>query len=162
MNLQDIRYLYEYNRWANRLILDAVEALSVEEQMQDRSVSHHSIHGTTLHLLFAEWVWLERWKGNSPSAPLKAEDFPDLASIRNYWHQIETECADFLNNLTEETLQAPLTYKDIAGNEHHNPLVLLMQHVVNHATLHRGQIMAMIRQLGIKPPATDFLFFFRK
>ncbi|HEX4946138.1 MAG TPA: DinB family protein [Blastocatellia bacterium] len=162
MNLQDIRYLYDYNRWANHLLLDAVAAISVEEQMQDRGVSHQSIHGTLLHLLFAEWVWLERWKGNSPSAPLRVEEFPDLASIRNYWQQIEAEYADFLSNLTEETLQANLTYKDIAGNQHSNPLVLLMQHVVNHATLHRGQVVAMIRQLGIEPPATDFLFFFRR
>jgi uncharacterized damage-inducible protein DinB len=162
MNLQDIRYFHEYNRWANHLILDAVEAVSTEEQLRERGVSHHSMHGTLVHLLFAEWVWLERWKGHSPSAPLRAEDFPDLASIRNYWQQLEAQYDDFLNNLTEETLQANLTYKDIAGNEYHNPLVLLMQHVVNHATLHRGQVMAMLRQLGIKPPATDFLFFFRR
>jgi uncharacterized damage-inducible protein DinB len=162
MNLQDIRYFHDYNRWANHLILDAVEAISPEEQMRDRGVSHQSIHGTLVHLLFAEWVWLHRWQGASPSAPLKAEDFPDLASIRSYWQQLEAQYDDFLSNLTEEKLQANLTYKDIAGNEYHNPLVLLMQHVVNHATLHRGQVMAMIRQLGIQPPATDFLFFFRR
>ena len=120
------------------------------------------MHGTLLHMLFAEWVWLERWRGNSPSAPLRAEDFPDLAAIRSYWQQIEAEYADFLSNLTEEALQANVAYKDIAGNEHRNPLCLLMQHVVNHATLHRGQVVAMIRQLGIIPPATDFLFFFRR
>ena len=162
MNIQDIRYLYDYTNWANHLILDAAEAVSVEELMRDRGVSHQSIHGTLLHMLFAEWVWLERWRGNSPSAPLRAEDYPDLAAIRRYWQQIEAEYADFLGNLTEASLQANVTYKDIAGNEHRNPLCLLVQHVVNHATLHRGQVVAMIRQLGIKPPATDFLFFFRK
>ncbi len=162
MNLQDIRYLYEYTNWANHLILDAAEAVSVEEQLRDRGVSHQSMHGTLLHMLFAEWVWLARWNGNSPSTPLRANEFPDLASIRNYWQQIEAEYASFLASLTNEALQANVTYKDIAGNEHKNPLGLLLQHVVNHATLHRGQVVAMIRQLGIKPPATDFLFFFRK
>ena len=62
----------------------------------------------------------------------------------------------------DESMQAGTTYKDLAGNEYTNPLGLLMQHVVNHATLHRGQVVAMIRQLGIKPPATDFVFYFRK
>jgi uncharacterized damage-inducible protein DinB len=162
MNIQDIRALYDYTNWANHLILDAAATVSVEEQLRDRGVSHQSLHGTLLHMLFAEWVWLERWRGNSPSAPLRAEDFPDLAAIRNYWRQIEAERAEFLAGLTDESLQANLTYKDIAGNEYHNPLGLLMQHVVNHATLHRGQVVAMIRQLGSKPPATDFLFFFRR
>ncbi len=162
MNIQDIRYLFDYTSWANHLILDAAEEIETEEQLFDRGVSHQSIHGTLLHMLFAEWVWLNRWKGASPDNALTAEDYPDLASIKKYWLQIEAERDEFLNGISDESLQDGTTYKDLAGNEYTNPLGLLMQHVVNHATLHRGQIVAMIRQLGIKPPATDFLFFFRK
>ena len=162
MTTNDIRYLFDYTRWANHLILDAAEEIKVEEQLFDRGVSHQSIHGTLLHMLFAEWVWLNRWQGNSPDNALNAEDYPDLASIRKYWLQIEAERDEFLNGLTDESLQAGTTYQDLAGNEFTNPLGLLMQHVVNHATLHRGQVVAIIRQLGIKPPATDFLFYFRK
>ena len=33
-------------------------------------------------------------------------------------------------------------------------------HVVNHATLHRGQIVGMLRQLGVTPPATDIVFYY--
>jgi uncharacterized damage-inducible protein DinB len=33
-------------------------------------------------------------------------------------------------------------------------------HVVNHATLHRGQVVGMLRQLGIRPPATDLVFYY--
>ncbi len=162
MTTNDIRYLFDYTSWANNLILDAADEIEVEEQLFDRGVSHQSIHGTLLHMLFAEWVWLNRWKGNSPSDALSADDYPDLASVKKYWLQIEAERSKFLDGLTDESLQAGTTYKDLAGNEYTNPLGLLMQHVVNHATLHRGQVVAMIRQLGIKPPATDFLFFFRK
>jgi uncharacterized damage-inducible protein DinB len=38
-------------------------------------------------------------------------------------------------------------------------LVDQMQHVINHATLHRGQVVEMIRQLGLEPPSTDLLFY---
>jgi uncharacterized damage-inducible protein DinB len=162
MNVQDIRKLYDYTNWANHLILDATEPVSREEQLRDRGVSHQSIHGTMLHMLFAEWVWLARWKGTSPSAPLHTDEFPNLAAIRHYWQQIEAERDDFIANLTDEALQAGLKYKDLKGIEYTNPLGLLMQHVVNHATLHRGQVVAMLRQLGLTPPATDFLFYFRK
>jgi uncharacterized damage-inducible protein DinB len=162
MNTQDIRYLFDYTNWANHLILNAAEEIKIEEQLFDRGVSHQSIHGTLLHMLFAEWVWLLRWKGTFPTDALKAEDYPDLASIKKYWLQIEAERDEFLAGLTDDSLQAGTTYKDLAGNEYTNPLGLLMQHVVNHATLHRGQVVAMIRQLDIKPPATDFVFYFRK
>lgn len=162
MNLRTIRYLYDYTNWANHIVLDATEAISAEEQLRDRGVSHQSIHGTLLHMLFAEWVWLTRWKGSAPIAPLRIEDYPTLAVLRQQWQQIEAEYTTFIAALTEEALQENLQYKDTKGNEYSNPLVLLMQHVVNHATLHRGQVISMIRQLGIPPPATDFLFFFRK
>ena len=162
MKLSEIQYLFDYTKWANHLILDATANLSEEEFMKDRGVSYQSMHGTMLHMLFAEWVWLRRFQGNSPSAPLAANDYPDLASIKKYWQQIEAERNEFLTTLSDESLEENLTYNDIAGNEHSNPRGLLLQHVVNHATLHRGQVVSMIRQLGIKPPATDFLFYFRK
>jgi hypothetical protein len=31
-------------------------------------------------------------------------------------------------------------------------------HVVTHGTLHRDQVVGMLRQLGVKPPATDIVF----
>lgn len=162
MKLSEIQFLFDYTKWANHLILDAAANLSEEEFMKDRGVSYQSMHGTMLHLLFAEWVWLRRFQGSSPSAPLAANDYPDLASIKKYWQQIEAKRDEFLATLSDESLEENLTYKDIAGNEHSNLRGLLLQHVVNHATLHRGQVVSMIRQLGIKPPATDFLFYFRK
>ncbi len=162
MNTTDIRTLNDYTAWANHLLLDAVEQVSVEERQRETGVSHRSIHGTLVHLLFAEWVWLARWKGHSPTTVLREEDFPELTAIRKRWQQIEEERAEFIAGLTDEAIQAELSYADTKGNRHTDPLGLLMQHVVNHATLHRGQIVAMIRQLGRTPPATDFLFYLRK
>jgi uncharacterized damage-inducible protein DinB len=162
MNTSDVRLLFDYTVWANHLILDAVEKLSTEDQQRNVQISHDSIHGTLVHMLFAEWVWLARWKGTFPSAALSIEDYPTVAAVRQHWQQIEAERAAFIASLTDEVLQSHVTYRDLKGNEYHNPLGLLMQHVVNHATLHRGQIVGLIRQLGVTPPATDFLFYFRK
>ena len=57
---------------------------------------------------------------------------------------------------------ADLPFKLLSGDDSSMPLVNQMQHVVNHATLHRGQVVGMIRQLGITPPSTDLLFFLRR
>ena len=40
------------------------------------------------------------------------------------------------------------------------PAWQIVMHVVNHGTLHRGQIVGMLRQLGVKPPATDIVFYY--
>ena len=40
------------------------------------------------------------------------------------------------------------------------PAWQIVMHLVNHGTLHRGQFVGMLRQLGVKPPTTDILFYF--
>jgi uncharacterized damage-inducible protein DinB len=43
------------------------------------------------------------------------------------------------------------------------PFWQILVHVVNHATLHRGQAMSILRQMGIAPPAhIDVMNFHRE
>jgi uncharacterized damage-inducible protein DinB len=159
VNLNDIRRLFDYTEYANRLALDAAEKLTEEQRRHDFKISHGSIHGTLVHMAGAEWVWLERWKGVSHSRIWTADDFADVAALRSRWREIETERRELLVNLTEERLRRDLSYKNIKGEPFTLPLVEQMQHVVNHGTLHRGQVVGMIRQLGLQPPAVDLLYY---
>lgn len=159
MNLNDIRQLFDYTDHANHLVLDAAETLTDEQLRQDVKISHGSIFGTLAHMTGAEWVWLSRWQGVSPSEIWNDKTFADLAALRARWQQIETERKALLDNLTMDALHAELGYRNIKGEAFSLPLVVQMQHVVNHATLHRGQVVGMIRQLGIAPPAVDLLFY---
>jgi uncharacterized damage-inducible protein DinB len=64
-----------------------------------------------------------------------------------------------LDSISDADLAADLGYRRFTGEAYSLPLVQQMQHVVNHATLHRGQVVGMIRQLGVAPPSTDLLFY---
>ncbi|HEV8140406.1 MAG TPA: DinB family protein, partial [Pyrinomonadaceae bacterium] len=64
-------------------------------------------------------------------------------------------------HLDEDRLIADLPFRLLSGDPSSMRLVDQMQHVANHATMHRGQIVGMIRQLGIEPPSTDLLFYLR-
>ena len=70
--------------------------------------------------------------------------------------------AQFISDLDEPRLAAELPFKLLSGDASSMRLVDQMQHVANHATLHRGQVVGMIRQLGIAPPSTDLLFYLRR
>jgi uncharacterized damage-inducible protein DinB len=159
MNKNDIQQLYEFNRWANARILDAVSKLTPEQFTTDLSSSFRSVRDTLVHLLSAEWIWLRRWQGTSPAAMLSPSDFPDLAALRAKWAEVEREQAEFIEHLTEESLAATLAYTNTKGERWEYPLGQLMQHVVNHGSYHRGQITAFLRQLGAEAVATDFLVF---
>jgi len=159
MNLDDIRKLFDYTEYANHLALDAAQELTEEQRRHDFKISHGSIHGTLTHMAGAEWIWLERWRGVSHSRIWTDADFADVPALRARWRQIEEERRQLLDGLSEERLHQDLSYKNVKGEPFTLPLVEQMQHVVNHATLHRGQVVGMIRQLGVQPPAVDLLFY---
>ena len=167
MNLSDTRHLFDYTEWANGLALNASQKLSDENLRRDVGISHKSIFGTLLHMAGAEWIWLERWHGRSPG---KAEAWsmwtpascPDLAALNDRWSEVVDRRAQFISRLDEERLAADLPFKLLSGDPSSMRLVDQMQHVANHATMHRGQVVGMIRQLGIDPPSTDLLFYVRR
>ena len=167
MNLADIKRLIDYTEWANALAFDAATRLSDENLRRDFGISHKSIFGTLLHMAGAEWIWLERWNGRSPRKSeawslWTTESCADLPMLKARWSRVIDERARFLSEVDDERLAAELSFNLLSGDPSSMVLVDQMQHVVNHATMHRGQIVGMIRQLGIEPPATDLLFYLRR
>ncbi|PYS54030.1 MAG: damage-inducible protein DinB [Acidobacteria bacterium] len=164
MNINEIRRLYAYTEWANRLVLEAAEKLSTEQLIRDVKISHNSILGTLLHMAGAEWIWLERWHGHSPTdpdawKPWTVEACGNLQQLGANWQPVVEKRRAYLAGLTDADLPGERSFKRLNGETYSMPLVEQMQHVVNHATLHRGQVVGMIRQLGFTPPATDLLFY---
>ena len=167
MNLSDIRHLFDYTEWANELALKAAAELSDEDLRRDFKISHRSIFATLLHMAGAEWIWLERWQGRSPAGKeawsrWTTDSCADLKALDQLWLEVIERRAHFISELDEPGLAAERPFRLLSGDPNSLRLVDQMQHVVNHATLHRGQVVGMIRQLGIAPPATDLLFYLRR
>ena len=160
MNKQDVEYLYDYNRWANARVLDDASKLTPEQFTTDLRSSHRSVRDTLAHTLAAEWIWLERWKGTSPKALLDPVDFPTLESLRTRWAHVERDCLEFLKGVTDKALAEPITYTNTRGEEWTYPLVRMLQHLMNHSTYHRGQVITMLRQLGAAVTPVDLLVYF--
>jgi len=167
MNLTDIRHLFDYTEWANGLAMDAATKLSEENLRREVQISHGSIFGTLRHMAGAEWIWLERWHGRSPAKKeawslWTTETCADLATLNQRWKEVVDRRTQFISELDESRLAAELPFKLLSGDPSSMRLVDQMQHVANHATLHRGQVVGMVRQLGIEPPSTDLLFYLRR
>jgi uncharacterized damage-inducible protein DinB len=166
MNLTDIRHLYDYTEWANDLAMTAAAKLPDEDLRRNVAISHNSIFETLLHMAAAEWIWLERWHGRSPKREeawpeWTPEVCPDVATLRERWRDIIDRRATLIAGLDEDRLAAELPFNLLSGDPNSMRLVDQMHHCANHATLHRGQVVGMIRQLGIEPPSTDLLFYLR-
>lgn len=158
----EIEELYAYNRWANRRLLDAVSRLGPGEYTRDLGSSFPSIHETLVHILSAEWVWLSRWRGQSPAGIPDSWDVTTFGGLRAQWAEVERDQRAFVSELTEDALGRSIAYRNTKGEPFEQPLARMLRHVVNHSTYHRGQVVTMLRQLGAEATATDLILFCRE
>jgi len=162
VNQQDLRTLVDYHYWARDRMFDALEPLTGEQLTRDMGNSFKSIHQTVVHVYAAEWAWYERWHGVSPTALLSSEQFPDLASIRRAWSEHEVKMRAYVDGLGDEGASRVIEYKLLSGHGGSSPVWQMLQHVVNHASYHRGQVTTMIRQLGGQPAKPmDMIAYYR-
>jgi len=162
MDLRELTSLYKYNYWASGRLMSVVDTLSQEQFLRELGSSHRSIRGTLVHIMGAEWIWLSRWRGQSPKALLSEEDFPDAESLKRRWREVERQMLDFVWGLKEEDLRQRISYTTTEGAPYTSPLWQMMLHVVNHSTYHRGQVTSMLRQIGIEPKGTDLILYYRE
>lgn len=162
MILADVERLLRFNEWANARVFDAIAALTPEQATKDLGSSFPTVALTAAHMVAGEWIWLQRWLGVSNSKFPDWANSSDIADLRRRLSEIEQERAQFIAGLTDADLLIPRAYKLMTGLEDQQPLDVMVTHVVNHATYHRGQIASFFRQLGLKPIGTDFITFARE
>jgi len=160
MNKKDILTLYKYNQWANGKILSAAANVTTEQFVADAAFPHGGLRSTLVHTLFAQWIWHNRWEGNSPAFRLKPEEFPSFESLRERWMAEEESLMAFVDTLTDEKLNTVIPYKNTKGIPFEQVLWKMMAHVVNHGTQHRAEAAAMLTEYGCSPGDVDMIYFF--
>jgi uncharacterized damage-inducible protein DinB len=154
--------LVDYTEWANHRILDTASTLSVEDFRRDLRASHGGVRGTLAHSYGAELVWLERFEGAPPSSMPKESEFEDVAALRARWTALEARRRSWLDSLGKDAGDRVVTYRNLKGDPFSSALWPLVQHLANHGSYHRGQVVVLLRQLGVKPPTTDLVAFDRE
>ena len=162
MNLQDLQTMIDYHYWARDRLLDALESLTPEQYNRDLGSSFKSIRETVTHTYAAEWAWYLRWRGESPTALLPADRFADLAALRTAWNEQQADMLAFVNGLDAAGVARVIDYKLLSGQPGSSPIWQMLQHVVNHASYHRGQVTTMLRQIGASPAKPmDMIAYYR-
>jgi len=163
MNLLELQTLLDYHYWARDRLLDAAEPLTPEQFTRNLGNSFPSIRDTLVHIYAAEWIWCSRWKGESPQSMPGPSTFPDVATVRSTWTAHEERMRAVLDGLGEQGIHRTIEYRTLDGKPHAQLFWQMLQHVVNHASYHRGQVTTMIRQLEATPPKSmDLIAFYRE
>jgi uncharacterized damage-inducible protein DinB len=152
----------QYSAWATRTLLAACDSLTSDEQHRDLGVSHGSVLRTLHHIYVAERFWIgcvlaDRIPPLGDFVNELASPELPFAELGQLWPAIWASIDGWLATASDETLSQTVLLTISSESRFDCPRWQILRHVVNHATLHRGQILIMLRALGKKPPCVDYL-----
>lgn len=149
----------DYTAWATGKLLEACSALNSEELQRDLRCSHGGILGTLRHIYYAELLWLARLEEPTSMFQRPVPE-PALEELAREWPLLWGRFRQWLEGVSDSQLETELHSRRLNGEEFHLERWKVLLHVVNHSTLHRGQVVSQLRQLGATPPATDLFFYY--
>jgi len=163
MTANDVRQLLDYHYWARDRVIEAVRRVDLTTFTAPRDSSFSSIRDTLAHTYLAEWAWYSRWQGKSPSAFPALDQFADVESLSTAWQDTEQKVRAFVQPMSDHDVMRVVAYRMFSGVEATSPIWQMVQHVVNHASYHRGQVTTMLRQAGAEPAKSmDLIAYYRE
>ena len=152
-----------YHLWANQKLIDVILSLPEELQVKEIPSSFKSLHSTLLHMWDAEAAWWQRIKLQErievPSEGFKGS----IEDVCNELMQQSGMWERWIINASELAIDHVFSYQNSKKEQFKQPTYLVLLHILNHGTYHRGQLVNQLRQLGIdKIPQTDFIVWSRK
>src|SRR6185436_10124024 len=155
--------LATYNIWANQKLLETILALPEEKQKQELPSSFKSLYTTVFHMWDAESIWWQRMKLHERIIRPSDNFNSSMKDVANGLLQQNQQWQEWVNTATEPILDHVFQYYNQKKESFKQPIFQMLLHVFNHGSYHRGQLVNMLRQLGIeKIPPTDFIVWSRK
>jgi uncharacterized damage-inducible protein DinB len=158
-----VQTMARYNAWQNRSVYSAAASLTDPQRREDRGAFFGSIHATLNHILWADRTWMARFDA-APRLAAKSiseglTEFADWEALASERQRFDAHLQSWADTLDPSALEGDLTwYSAGAGREMTAPRAVLVTHLFNHQTHHRGQVNAMLTGFGIKPGITDLTF----
>lgn len=151
---QQLLRIARYNCWANECIAQTISEIPAAWLDAEQKSSFNSLRKTTNHIFGGETVWLKRMQGSSPVS-FPEHEYPEPAAF----YQSSRLLLAFLEQQPSAFFEEAITYSTFAGDTFKTPVCDVLQHLFNHGTFHRGQLVTMLRGCGFegKLPQTDFI-----
>ena len=154
-----VRCMAVYNSEMNRRLYGAAETLDEARRQADGGAFFGSIHGTLCHLLWGDSMWMARFAGwEAPSVRIAESGgwITGWAALRAARIAADARIEAWAAGLDEADLAGEMTwFSGAAGREMTRPRWLLITHMFNHQTHHRGQAHALLTRAGAETGATD-------
>lgn len=150
------RTMATYNTIANQRLYEACARLPDAERKKTREAFFGSIHATLNHLMVGDRLWLARLAHEDvPSTNLDAIFYENFGELREAKWREDARIEAFAAGLDAGFLGGTIRDVNKAGGTYYDPVRLLLAHLFNHQTHHRGQVHDMLRQTEVALPVLD-------
>lgn len=149
--------LASYNQWMNQKLYTLCATFSDEERKRDVGAFFHSIHGTLNHLLCGDRIWLNRFLGEAVYSVTWGQDlYSDFEELWQERKLTDEFLLKWTTLISDQWLAQPFEYtSQVDKTTRVLPAWLLVTHLFNHQTHHRGQLTTLLHQMGHDPGVTD-------
>jgi uncharacterized damage-inducible protein DinB len=146
----------EYNEWMNQKLYAICAEITDKKRKEDLGAFFKSIHGTLNHLLYGDRAWMGRFTGKTFSGKIGQELYDNFDELRQQRELTDRQIIDWSKTLSSAWLAQPFEYtSNVDGKTRVLPNWVLVTHLFNHQTHHRGQLTTLLSQLGYNPGITD-------
>lgn len=154
----------QYNRWMNDKVYAACEQLTDAQRKEDCGAFFKSIHSTLNHLVWGDRMWFGRFTAGTPlekeypRSPIGVDLFTEWAELRAARQELNADIIEWAAGLDQDWLARDFSwYSGLTKSTRTKPAWLLVTHMFNHQTHHRGQVTTLLAQRGIDPGDTDLM-----
>ncbi|HET7627521.1 MAG TPA: DinB family protein [Bacillales bacterium] len=160
----DARNFYEYHVWANKRVFAKVKELPENTWREEMQSVFPTIETALIHIYSTDVMWLAVMRGDSmeeiQKVIAKANEETENLSLTELEEKYEAAAEQYRAFLDgKDDLDEPAEPVHPAFGKLTTRLSELVRHVVNHGTYHRGNITAMMRQLGHAGASSDYVYF---
>jgi uncharacterized damage-inducible protein DinB len=147
----------QYSQWAHKRLLILINSLREEQHHIIIPSSFNSLYKTVWHIWGSESLWFARL--NRETATITGDEFSNsMVNLSNALEFVDQQWVNWLAVKDDNQLTEKIHYTNTAGQAFYQPYYLLLTHIFNHNTYHNGQLVTMLRALGVdKIPSTDFI-----
>lgn len=147
----------DYNQQMNAQLYEICATMPDDQRKLDKGAFFKSIHSTLDHLLLGDRAWMNRLSNSDYTLAKIGVDlygnFDELAKARA---QMDSDIITWVNTLDAEWLASDLVWTSSFENTPRTqPRWLLLSHMFNHQTHHRGQLSTLLNQAGYDLGVTD-------
>lgn len=162
MTEEIMKTMARYNQWANRELFAAVRTLPEDEAVKLRRILFKTILNTLNHPLVADRIWWAHMHKEVHSHKALNEvlydEFEDLAAARE---EMDQRLIDYVDALSDNDADEPIDFTLLSGAKGRMNRRLILMHMFNHNTYHRGFVVETFCQIPAALPLIDLPVFMR-